>query len=68
MLFLGKRKIVWVLKEKTAGNNKIYEARDVIIGLTYNGMVEIKNGLNIKEEIALDAGYLLDRESLIKPE
>ena len=68
VLFLGKRKIVWVLKERTADNNKIYEARDVVIGLMNNGMVEIKKGLNINEEIALDAGYLLDRESLIKPE
>ncbi len=68
VLFLGKRKIVWVLKERTADNNKIYEARDVIIGLMHNGMVEIKKGLSINEEIAIDAGYLLDRESLIKPE
>jgi Cu(I)/Ag(I) efflux system membrane fusion protein len=68
VLFLGKRKIVWVLKEKTTGNSKIYEARDVIIGLVDNGMVEIKSGLNINEEIAIDAGYLIDRESLIKPE
>ena len=68
VLFLGKRKIVWVLKEKTADNNKIYEARDVTIGLMNNGKVEIKKGLSINEEIAIDAGYLLDRESLIKPE
>lgn len=68
VLFLGKRKIVWVLKEKTPDNNKIYEARDVIIGLMHNGMVEIKKGLSINEEIAINAGYLVDRESLIKPE
>lgn len=68
VLFLGKRKIVWILKERTANNSKIYEARDVEIGSTDNGMIEIKKGLNINEEIALDAGYLLDRESLIKPE
>ncbi len=68
VLFLGKRKIVWILIEKSADNNKIYEARDVTIGLTYNGAVEIKKGLNINDEIAIDAGYLIDRESLIKPE
>ncbi len=68
VLFLGKRKIVWVLKEKTAGNNRIYEAREVFIGLMHNGLVEIKKGLHMNEEIAMDAGYLLDRESLIKPE
>lgn len=68
VLFLGKRKIVWIMKEKTSDTNKIFEARDVITGLTHNGMVEIKKGLSINEEIAIDAGYLLDRESLIKPE
>jgi len=68
VLFLGKRKIVWVLKGKTEDNNKIFEARDVIIGLMHNGMIEIKKGLSINDEIANDAGYLLDRESLIKPE
>ena len=68
VLFLGKRKIVWVLKGKTEGNNKIFEARDVITGLMHNGMIEIKTGLTLNEEIAVDAGYLLDRESLIKPE
>lgn len=68
ILFLGKRKIVWVLKEKTTGGNKVYEARDVLIGRIYNGMVEIKKGLNVNEEIAMNAGYLIDRESLIEPE
>lgn len=68
VLFLGKRKIVWVLKEKTEDNNRIFEARDVITGLMHNGKIEIKKGLSIDEEIAADAGYLLDRESLIKPE
>ncbi|MBC7382275.1 MAG: efflux RND transporter periplasmic adaptor subunit [Bacteroidia bacterium] len=67
ILFLGKRKIVWVLKEKTAYNNKIYEARDVILGVTQNEWVEIKSGLNRNESIAVNAGFLLDRESLIKP-
>ncbi len=68
VLFLGKRKIVWVLKGKTEGNNKIFEARDIITGLMHNGMIEIKTGLTLNEEIAIDSGYLLDRESLIKPE
>lgn len=67
ILSLGKRKIVWVLKEKASDNSKIYEARDVVIGLIHNGMVEIKKGLHINEEVAIDAGYLLDRESLIEP-
>lgn len=66
VFFFGKRKIVWVLKERIVDNNKIYEVRDVVIGLMNNGMVEIKKGLNINEEIVFDVGYLLDWESLIK--
>lgn len=68
LLFLGKRKIVWVLKESGSDANKIYEARDVVTGLCRDEMIEIKKGINASEEIALNAAYLLDRESLIKPE
>lgn len=68
ILFLGKRKIVWVLKGRTPEGNKIFEARDVSIGAVYGDWVLIKSGLNQGEEVALDAGYLLDREGLIRPE
>lgn len=68
VLFLGKRKMVWVLTGVSSDNNRIYEARDVVIGIAYGDMIEIKEGLNMDEEVARDAGYLLDRESLIKPE
>jgi Cu(I)/Ag(I) efflux system membrane fusion protein len=68
ILFLGKRKIVWVLKGKTPEGNKIFEARDVSIGAVFGNRVVIKSGLNQEEEVALDAGYLLDREGLIQPE
>ena len=68
ILFLGKRKIVWVLKGKTPEGNKIFEARYVTTGIVLGDQVVIKSGLNRGEEIALDAGYLLDREGLIQPE
>lgn len=68
VLFLGKRKIVWVMKGKTAGGNKIFEARNVITGIVLGDQIVIKAGLNQGEEIALNAGYLLDREGLIQPE
>ncbi len=68
VLFLGKRKIVWVQKETTADHNRIYEVREVITGLSHGEMIEIKKGINADDEIALNAGYLLDRESLVKPE
>lgn len=66
VLFLGKRKIVWVLKKKD-GKSRIFEARDITIGIMHSGLVEITTGLKANEEVALNAGYLLDRESLIKP-
>ena len=67
ILFLGKRKIVWVLKGISSGHNRIYEARDVNVGPEYDDRIEIKSGLSADEEVAINAGYLLDRESLIKP-
>lgn len=67
VLFLGKRKIVWVLK-KRVGKSRIFEARDITVGIMHSGLVEITTGLKAGEEVALNAGYLLDRESLIKPQ
>ncbi len=68
VLFLGKRKIVWVLKGKTREGNKIFEARNVSVGIVSGDRVVISSGLARGEEVALDAGYLLDREGLILPE
>ena len=65
VFFLGKKKIVWVLKKKI-GKSKIFEARDITIGIMHSEMVEVITGLNANEEIALNAGYLLDRESLVQ--
>ena len=58
---LGKRKIVWV---KTS--DKIFQARNVVIGNDINGFTEIYSGITEKDEIAKDAGYMIDSESLIK--
>lgn len=65
VLFLGKRKIVWVKTGVTSGNS-IFQARDVSIGSEYDKLVEITSGLSASEEIAPDAGYMIDREGLIK--
>jgi len=67
VLFLGKRELVWVMKGFTQDRNRIYEAREIRIGTTEDGDVEIKEGLNADEEVAINAGYLMDRESLIIP-
>lgn len=66
VLFLGRRKLVWVMKGFTEDRNRIYEAREISIG-TEDGDVEVKGGLNADEEVAINAGYLMDRESLIIP-
>ena len=61
VLDLGKRKIVWV----EIAENK-FQARDVITGNDMNGVTEIISGITQKDDIAKDAGYLIDSESLIK--
>lgn len=67
VLFLGKRKVVWVFQRYTGQGNRIYEARDVVTGIAFRDRIEIKSGLARDEEVAMNAAYLLDRESLIKP-
>lgn len=60
MLDLGKRKIVWV---KTG--HKKFQARTVIPGNEMNGYMEIISGVTERDEIAKDAGFMIDSESLI---
>jgi membrane fusion protein, copper/silver efflux system len=62
---LGTRKIVWVKTGATASGTGLFEAREVNIGFSVNNVTEILNGLTGNEDIALDAGYLLDRESIV---
>jgi membrane fusion protein, copper/silver efflux system len=65
ILDLGARKIVWV-KTGKVGQNNLFEARTVTTGRSGNGLVEILSGLREDEEIAEAAGFMVDRESLIK--
>ena len=60
VLDLGKRKIV-ILKTK-----KYFATRTVTTAITYNDLVEIKSGLEISDEIASNAQFLIDSESFIK--
>ncbi len=62
---LGTRKIVWVKTGATISGIGLFEARVVNIGLSANNVTEILSGLTGNEDIALDAGYLLDRESIV---
>ena len=67
ILTLGNRKFVWVKKENAQNGNKILEAKEITTGKESDGYTQIISGVTELDEIAKDAGYLLDSESLIKP-
>lgn len=66
ILDLGKRKIVWIKTGTTKNKNKIFEAKEVVLGRISGNRVEIISGITVQDEIATDAAYLLDSESLIE--
>ena len=68
ILSLGSRNFVWLKKGKTSKGSNILQATEVTIGNDFNEHRQIISGINAQDEIAKDAGYLLDSESLIKPE
>lgn len=63
---LGSRKIVWVKTGMTSNGIGVFEPREVTIGLISANSLEIIMGLDGDEEIALDAGYMMDSESILK--
>ena len=66
VLDLGWRKIVWVIKGITKGGNKFFEARSIATGSEAGEYVQVISGITEKDEIAKDAGFMIDSESLIK--
>ena len=62
---LGSHKIVWVKTDTTYTGIGLFEPRAVMTGMSSNNLIEIINGLQGNEEIALDAGYMLDSESIL---
>lgn len=68
ILSLGKRNFVWLKKENAHGKNKSLQATEVTIGSEAEGYTQIISGITEQDEVAKDAGYLLDSESLIKQE
>lgn len=63
---LGKRKIVWVKTGTTPNRKNIFTARDVKITLVNKNVTVVIAGLKEGEQLAADAGYLLDSQSLIE--
>lgn len=66
VLSLGNRKFVWRKKANAPNGNKVLLATEVVIGKEADGYSQIIFGIAEQDEIAKDAGYLLDSESLIK--
>ena len=68
ILYLGGRQAVWKKVDQTEEGTHILEIQLVRLGAVSQGHVTVLSGLDVDDEVALDAGYLIDRESLVKPE
>jgi Cu(I)/Ag(I) efflux system membrane fusion protein len=68
ILYLGGRQAVWKKVGQTGEGTHILEIQFVRLGPVSQGRVAVLSGLEADDEVALDAGYLMDRESLVKPE
>lgn len=64
--YLGKVAIVWVRTGVTKEGSNIFQSRAVRIGHRDGNKVEILEGLSAGEQVAKDAGYLADSETIIK--
>ncbi|MBI1767160.1 MAG: efflux RND transporter periplasmic adaptor subunit [Bacteroidetes bacterium] len=60
---LGKQDIVWVKSKMTSKNGFLFEARSIAKGAEEDGFVEIISGISSEDEVARDAGYLMDSQS-----
>lgn len=67
VLSLGQRKVVWVKTGATPNGRNVFTARDVQVSLMNNQIAVIAGGLSLGDEVAADAGYLLDNQSLVEP-
>lgn len=61
----GLHAFVWVKSGTTSSGNGIFRAKKVIAGQSSGGMITIKSGLSPEEEIAVEAGLMIDSESFI---
>lgn len=61
VIIAGKRAVVWV---KT--DDRMFEARNILIGKRFVDKYQIVSGLNEGDEIVATGGFLLDSESQLK--
>lgn len=66
VLDLGQRKIAWVKTGNTKEGNGIFRLTEIKTGGIIGKNIEILSGLNKNDEIAKQAGYMLDSETLTK--
>ena len=66
VISLGKRSFVWIKLRNDEKGNLVLRAKEIFIGKAVDKMVEVIEGVTTQDEIAKDAGYLLDSESLIQ--
>jgi Cu(I)/Ag(I) efflux system membrane fusion protein len=60
VLSLGLNKVVFLKK----GN--VFEAHPVSTGIVANNLIQITDGLNDKDSVAINAQFLIDSEGFIK--
>jgi membrane fusion protein, copper/silver efflux system len=61
VLVLGVQRVVF-LKDRG-----VFKPKEVVTGISSEGLIEIKSGLASSDEIAANAQFLVDSESFIKP-
>lgn len=68
VLYLGKREAVWKKVGETEGGSHVFQIQFVKTRAGFEDKVIVLEGLSAQDEVAADAGYLMDRESLVKPQ
>lgn len=66
VLDLGQRKVAWVKTSNTKEGNGIFLITEIKTGRTIGKNIEILNGLSKYDEVAEQAGYMMDSETLTK--
>lgn len=61
----GLNSFVWVKTGKTPNGTGIFRLRKVTTGSAIDGMITVVNGLTSYDEVAKNAGYLTDSETLL---
>lgn len=68
ILYLGGRQAVWKKTGQTEGGAHILQIEFVRVESVSEEQVTVVSGLDADDEVAIDAGLLVDRESLVSPD